>query len=443
MIILRTKLLCFLAIVFCSPLLSAGASLAAETCQTFEGPAVWTGECRKGVAQGSGRATYDGGYVSTVDGVMIDGTPTGEVTVQYSDGGYYVGEMRDGEPYGYGLSMEAWGEGYQGNWVEGFRDGEGEYISADGRKVPGVWRRGRLIGSWYVDAESGCSIWWAPENDPVGSLNWSGECVDGKGHGEGRLDWTLAKGDRPAEKSIVFDGRLVDGIIQGQGAWRKIEKYVNVTNEITYQGSWVDGQRSGAGVETSNVVSRDGSPDIEIREKYDGEWKNDSYWGVGVYEKRRRSGSESAFSLKERGAFAAGRLHGEGQREAVRNTSETDKTIEKETGIFVQGELGGPGVQTYESFRQGKRYYQRIEGSWAQGGVLQGVAEYADGATFRGVFSGYGPIPFQGECEFPEAGFSGPCEAHERDTSEFSGETCLVPQGRKEPCLTVISSWIS
>ena len=173
--------------LFLAMTVSVLALSSQDVCTTKEGPAHWNGECRGGLAQGDGVARYEDDYIESIEGEMTDGVPNGNVTIRYSDGGYYQGEVVDGEFHGFGTLMEPWGEGYSGNWSNGRRDGEGEYITADSRRIAGVWNQDRLLGSWYADPNTGCRVWWRAEDDPVGEVSWSGRCVNGMAHGYGRV----------------------------------------------------------------------------------------------------------------------------------------------------------------------------------------------------------------------------------------------------------------
>lgn len=44
-----------------------------------------------------------------------------------------------------------------------------------------------FAGQWFKDEESGCSVWGEHEQ-PIVSVSWSGDCVDGKAQGQGIME---------------------------------------------------------------------------------------------------------------------------------------------------------------------------------------------------------------------------------------------------------------
>ena len=58
-------------------------------------------------------------------------------TINYSDGGIYVGEVRNGEPNGQGTYTSANGDVYVGEYRDSQRNGQGTYTFAGGNVYTG------------------------------------------------------------------------------------------------------------------------------------------------------------------------------------------------------------------------------------------------------------------------------------------------------------------
>jgi MORN repeat len=87
---------------------------------------IYTGDCKKGLANGQG-------------------TATGEL-------GKYVGEFKKGLPNGIGKleysRSNAYGSYYKGEWSKGLRNGKGRYFYPPDSIVDGYWERGTYIGAY-------------------------------------------------------------------------------------------------------------------------------------------------------------------------------------------------------------------------------------------------------------------------------------------------------
>lgn len=440
------RLLC--SILFAATLTLAGCTdnggpteTTTVLCATDDGPALWTGKCVNGLAQGVGTATFEDSYIATIKGEYDGGVPSGIVRLEYSSGGYYEGGRRDGEPHGYGIRMEPWGEGYEGHWVDGFKDGDGIYIRSDGTRISGTWRqRHGFEGGWYTDRTTDCRFWWGASSDPGGEATWSGPCIDGKASGEGIVTWSLSKNETRLESEVRFGGTIIDGYIQGGGSWHQVRYNSNVVTTSVFNGTWKDGQRIGHGIETRTGEYLEPDSLDKVVVTYEGDWYADEYGGTGRREEIKYSRDGRTETLIEDGMFANNMLNGEGRsvREILDATGDT--WLERSEGKFENRQFLGYGQVEFERTTEttvissNAMYPTEI---W-NGGT--GVVSYADGSRFEGTVDATGS-PTKGECTLTSTNYSGACVAHTVKTSDWSGEIWLVNPYELEKPLLKIGTW--
>ena len=95
-----------------------------EKCKVLKKDIVgeYTGECKKGLANGNGTSVGENTYV----GEFKNGLPNGKGTMEYSDGAKYTGQ-----------------------WKKGLRNGDGKHvIVVEGKELvsEGKWKSGKYIG---------------------------------------------------------------------------------------------------------------------------------------------------------------------------------------------------------------------------------------------------------------------------------------------------------
>jgi hypothetical protein len=116
----------------------------------------YTGDCRRGIAHGSGKAVG----VDTYEGEFKRGYPHGDGKYIWANGDIYEGEFRNGKPDGEGILTKQNGETQKGYWKLGYFSGEDknpplykinrkQYINnysiqrvGEGNKVGFVWQWG-------------------------------------------------------------------------------------------------------------------------------------------------------------------------------------------------------------------------------------------------------------------------------------------------------------
>lgn len=412
---------------------------------TEEGWAQWTGSCVLGQAEGAGVATYDDSFIATIEGSFEAGVPQGEVVITYGSGASYRGSLKDGEYHGFGIDTESWGDMYAGNWDKGFRHGRGTFTAYNAAPVEGLWERGRLIGSWYSDAETGCEVWWAGSGpDPVGVLRWDGACSDGRASGPGVITWTDETPEAASGTSITFTGSVVGGKLNGEGVWEQKDRFVNVIHQTVRHGTWIDGMREGYGTDRRTSDFLDGSF-LGAFDTYEGGWEHGKFSGQGerIDSKTYSDGRIETFT--EHGTFAEGTLR-EGLTIRQRNVAGGEDSTETISGRFRERQYIGYGT-VMTRVRSEDGYNLTVvshDGPVAEGG--SGLVEFASGDVFIGEFvsgMGFAGAPSEGYCMFSSVSFTGLCVQTSVRLSDYSGQICLSPIGDTDRCLMVISSWVS
>ena len=110
---------------------------------------------------------------------------------------------------------------------------------------------------WFIAKNQSCQVYF-PYFEAGDTFTWSGECVDRKASGEGRLAW------EHNEASGVYKGWMRGGRFNGQGA-------ASWANGDRYEGDWRNDKRHGRGIRTWANGGR-----------YKGEYRNDKPNGQGA-----------------------------------------------------------------------------------------------------------------------------------------------------------------
>ncbi|MFO1323705.1 MAG: C13 family peptidase [Burkholderiales bacterium] len=209
-----------------------------------------------------------------------------------------------------------------------------------------------LLGSDIAHAQT-------PDATTADGGRYFGPLVNGRMHGQGRLEW---------DGGEVYEGGFVNGRFSGRGRWQSA--YGDV-----YEGEYANGAKSGVG----KFTRRDGSVYVgEFRademngrghyempggDVYDGQFRDGMFDGDGTYARRTDT---------YRGSFKFGMFEGIGEL-VLANGS-------RYRGEFARGLFAGKGVFEYPT---GDRYEGDFRDNEFTG---QGVFRRADGSRFEGTF---------------------------------------------------------
>jgi len=105
----------------------------------------YTGDCKKGLAHGSGSAKG----IDLYKGEFRKGLPHGKGTYNWNEGERYVGDWKKGERFGKGTYTDLQGGKYTGDWKNGMKDGEGTFelkLNDQDSIMAGLWKEDKYLG---------------------------------------------------------------------------------------------------------------------------------------------------------------------------------------------------------------------------------------------------------------------------------------------------------
>lgn len=164
--------------------------------------ATWTGQCKKGVAEGPGALNW---YKNDIlaqryEGPLINGKRDGTGVYTWVSGGRYEGQFTAGARTGHAKYHWPNGDNYEGDFVNGKRTGKGVYIWANGQRYEGDFVDSAMTGEGYQLEPNGNTYrgrWLNDQFNGPGVVTFaatgnvlSGQFVDGKIH-----DGTGSKAD--------------------------------------------------------------------------------------------------------------------------------------------------------------------------------------------------------------------------------------------------------
>lgn len=188
---------------------------------------------------GKGKITYYKEGTTTPDGTVEaefnHGVFASDVTVDYLDGGIYVGQYDKDNGWRIGKGKMKYSDGsyYEGEWKDNLRHGKGTLVFDDGAKYVGEFKNDYMngVGTYYY------------ANGNV----FTGQFVNDYFNGKGKM--TYANGD-------VYEGDFVNDKLEGKGT-------LYLANGNKYVGEFKDGMAEGAGV----LYNKEG------KILFEGEWK--------------------------------------------------------------------------------------------------------------------------------------------------------------------------
>lgn len=272
---------------------------------TYADETVYVGEFKENKREGQGRRTWpDGGFVEgewkndevngqgqasspvggdkdnpevqTYVGEYVNSQRDGYGTYTWPSGQKYEGEWKEGKFNGKGTLTYSNGNVFEGTFVDGEKDGDAVYTLTDGTVINEKWDHGaKYVTDMDYTTPAGAAgsytgFWDLTNERPQGQGTmefengqvYEGEWAEGVRSGQGRCTWP---------DGGYYDGEWKDDKYNGQGI-NYMSGDENNPEAHVYEGSFVDGHRSGYGVYT-----------WPNGEKFEGEWKDGKRNGKGVY----------------------------------------------------------------------------------------------------------------------------------------------------------------
>lgn len=96
-------------------------------------------------------------------------------------------------------------------------------------------------GTWFTDPDTGCKV-YGKQEQPIVSVHWSGDCVDGRASGQGVLRVLI-----DSVPFSTYEGELVDGKASGKGI-------LTSPDGSRYEGEFLNNEMHGQGA----IISSDG-----------------------------------------------------------------------------------------------------------------------------------------------------------------------------------------
>ena len=255
-------------------------------------------------------------------------------------------------------------QSYYGRKATGFLDGE----SAFGTLLSEVSDPSGPV--WLTTVDRPCTV-WADRTEPgVMTATWSGDCVEGRAYGRGRLVLKYS------QATIALEGEMEDGRLQGHVTATSLS---GPRMGARFEGEFRDGSANGYGI----YIHSDGS-------RYEGEVKGWKFHGYGKweysdggrYEGEFKNGKPHGYGIAEiadgnryEGEFKHGKYHGHGKF----NWHNGDQY----EGEHRNGMVHGYGTRTWGSgFAKGDRFV----GEFRNQQKHRGTYFWADGSRYEGEF---------------------------------------------------------
>ena len=122
----------------------------------FKDGSYYEGEIRNGLYNGKGRIVFANGDIK--EGTFVDGKMNGYGSYCWAGGDKYVGNFVNGYMQGFGEYSYSRGDRYKGCWFEDNRNGFGIYTYADGTIELGEYRADKRHGTTIMLSKSEASI---------------------------------------------------------------------------------------------------------------------------------------------------------------------------------------------------------------------------------------------------------------------------------------------
>ncbi len=285
------------------------------------------------------------------------------------------------------IQVALWAQGFNPGLPTGRFDGRtretiAEWQAHYGRKATGFLDGEAAFGSlltevsdpsgpvWLTTENRPCTVWATRTEPGVMTATWSGDCLEGRAYGRGRLVL------KSSLATIALEGEMEDGRLQGHVTSSALS---GPGMGARYDGEFRDGSPNGHGI----YILADGS-------RYEGEVKNWKVHGYGKWEFADGSRYEGNFKNSRQhgygkaeisdgnrydGEFKNGKYHGNGTYIWLNG--------DRYKGEFREGVAHGNGTRTWGSgFAKGDRFV----GEYRYNEKRRGTYFWADGDRYEGEF---------------------------------------------------------
>ena len=195
---------------------------------TYTSGDVYIGDLNGIMRDGKGKITYASGDV--YEGDFKNDMRTGNALITFADSSVYNGEILDGMPHGKGTYTFADNSWYSGEFNEGKKHGLGEYHAADGSFYYGRFENDLKDGTDFYSFELSDGSMFKGECKLVfasGSV-YSGDFVKDKRTGYGIYTWTSGE---------KYEGEFKDNLFDGEGTYHFADK-----EKQPYTGKFIKGE---------------------------------------------------------------------------------------------------------------------------------------------------------------------------------------------------------
>ena len=171
--------------------------------------------------------------------------------INYDNGDYYIGGVKDGQRHGYGQYFKTNGDWFEGNWINDWFSGQGTSYNAH--------RKYTCVGEFYMGRRTGRGEMRWPNGDRYEG-EWTDAGNNGKINGTGTFYYASGK----VEKGRYINGKWCPEVSSGS-------QRIDYRNGDYYIGDVRDGQRHGHGKHFCSNGSW-----------FKGNWVNDGATGQGI-----------------------------------------------------------------------------------------------------------------------------------------------------------------
>ena len=259
------------------------------------------------------------------------------------------------------IQVALWAQGFNPGLPTGRFDGRtrekiAEWQAHYGRKATGFLDGEAAFGSlltevsdpsgpvWLTTENRPCTVWTVFPQPGVMTATWSGDCVEGRAYGRGRLVLKYSNATH------AFDGEMEDGRLQGHGTKTFLS---GPRKGSRFEGEFRDGMENGHGI--AKFWNGD---------SHEGEYRNGKRHGRGTY--------IHADGHRYEGEFRNDNMHGRGTLIHAGGY--------RYEGEYRNGKRHGRGIYTHA---EGHRYEGEFRNHKAHG---RGTLVFANGSRYEGEY---------------------------------------------------------